>query len=124
MTFFTTVEAEVKVLETSVVNWFNTNPIGLAIESDVKAAIKELETVAAQDLKGVVESIGMAVLEAFATNGISTQAAVASAIAAGISAAVTGFKAAGKDITTKTITTLATTVVNQVGGQVGATASK
>jgi len=123
MTFFSDLGNEVKHLEEGVVQWFATNPVGQVIEADFKATIKELETVAVQDLEAVVKQIGLAVLESFATNGVSTQAAVASAIAAGISAAVSGFKAAGTDISTKTISTLATTVVNQVGGQVGANAT-
>jgi len=123
MTFFTDLGGELKGLEGDVVGWFKTNPVGQLIEDDFKSTVKELEAVTVQDLEAVVKQIGLAVLEAFATNGVSSQAAVAAAIAAGIQAAVVGFKAAGTDITTKTISTLATTVVNQVGGQVGASAT-
>lgn len=107
MSFFTTIENDLAAVKV----WFGKQPIGAAIEADFKAAIAELEQVAAADLENAVKVIGLAVLGGMATGG------TAGAIAAGIASAQVEFKSIGKDITAKTVNTLVTTVVNQVSAQ-------
>ena len=97
-----------------VENWFNTNPVGKMIETDIEIAIKELETVGLADLEVIVKTIGVSILGALVTGGGASPAAVAAAIEAGIAAAIPAFKAAGADVATKTVNTLVTTVVNQL----------
>lgn len=104
MSFLSTLEADVKDIET----WLSGNPIGKAIEADFRAAVAELESVAVADLENIVKTIGIAALGGLASGGTS------GAIAAGIAAAGPAFKAAQADITTKTVNTLVSTVVNQV----------
>jgi hypothetical protein len=109
----------IETIKADISNFFSSNPIGKAIESDAKVAWDELLTVGENDLKQVVEQMGTAILTVLASGGASNpQALAAAAIAAGIDAAVVGFKSAGKDITTQTLSTLATTVVNQVSNKV------
>jgi hypothetical protein len=104
MSFFNTVEQDL----TAVKKWFEGTPVGAAIEADFKAAIAELEKVAAADLENAVKVIGLSVLGGMVTGGTT------GAIAAGIASAETEFKAIGTDISSKTLNTLVTTVVNQV----------
>ena len=111
MSFLETIKADID-------GFFQKNPIGIAIESDAKAAWGELISVAEHDLKTIVEQMATAALAVLASPGaLSPQAIASAAIAAGIDAAVVGFKAAGHDITVQTLSTLATTVVNQVNAK-------
>ena len=109
MSFLETIKADIE-------GFFQKNPIGIAIESDAKAAWGELISVAEHDLKTIVEQMGTAALAVLVESpgALSPQAVASAAIAAGIEAAIVGFKAAGKDVTVQTLSTLATTVVNQV----------
>ena len=110
MSILSDIVAEAITLEHKLLAAFEASPVGKMIEDDFKAAIKELESVAAHDLMIAVKTIGIAVLEALATSGGNTSAA----IAAGIAAAGPAFRAAEVDISQKTVTTLVGTVVNQL----------
>jgi hypothetical protein len=110
MSILSDIVAEVITLEHKLLAAFEASPVGKMIEDDFKAAVKELESVAAHDLANVVKTIGVAILEGLATSGGNTTAA----IAAGIAAAGPAFKAAEADISQKTVTTLVGTVVNQL----------
>ena len=108
MTFIQNLEADAIAIEHQIVNWLNTNPVGLMIEQDAKACILALEAVAKSDLTQAVTAIGVAILSGLATGGTDA------AIAAGIVAATEEFKLINHDLQQKTITTLVTTITNQV----------
>jgi len=111
MSFMSALENDLAILK----RWFDSSPIGRAIEDDFKAAVAELEAVGAHELENAVKAIGLSVLGALAIGG-----GAPAAIQAGISTAITQFKVIEKEMSAKTLNTLVTTVVNQVSGQLNA----
>jgi hypothetical protein len=108
MSKWTTVRNDIEEPFEKVITFVEGTTLGAQLESDVKSALAELESISEADLKTAVTSIGVAALGGLAAGG------TAGAIEAGIAAAPAAFEIAGKDISNKTTSTLVTSIVNSL----------